>query len=163
MNRIWRISKPATFKAVGKNIFTITFATKTNKQKVFDGRPWLFNNHLLILKQLDGFDQTNQIQFETKALLLRFYNLRILYMNRMYGKQICEFLDEVLDEDLEMDDTGWGHFLHIQIEINITKSLVEENALMSKVSILYHQSSTKNYHTCVMLVDILYRKQSAEV
>lgn len=124
-NRIWRISKPVTFKAVGKNIFTITFATEADKQKVFKGRPWSFDNHLLVLKQLDGFTKPDKIQFESEALWLRFYNLPILCMNRLYGEQIGESLGEVLDVDVETDDMGWGRSLRIRIEINITKSLVK--------------------------------------
>lgn len=37
------------FKVVGKNVFNITFATEANKQKALDRRPWLFDNHILVL------------------------------------------------------------------------------------------------------------------
>lgn len=31
MGKVWRISTPANFKEVGKNLFTITFATESDK------------------------------------------------------------------------------------------------------------------------------------
>lgn len=37
MGKIWKITKPTLFKTVGRNIFTITFATLADKQKVIDG------------------------------------------------------------------------------------------------------------------------------
>lgn len=55
MAKIWKISKPAMFQECGQNMFVITFATHAKKEKVLAGRPWLFDNCLLVLKIFDGF------------------------------------------------------------------------------------------------------------
>lgn len=39
MGKIWKISKPAIFRDLGSNLFSITFETKTDKLRVSDGRP----------------------------------------------------------------------------------------------------------------------------
>lgn len=53
MWKSWRVSKPAIFKEVGKNIFAITFAAKADKLRVVEGKPWLFDNNFFALKDLD--------------------------------------------------------------------------------------------------------------
>lgn len=65
MGKIWRISKPEVIHEVEKNMFTITFDTESDKLRVLDGRPWLFDNHLFILKQLDSLLQPKAHAFNT--------------------------------------------------------------------------------------------------
>lgn len=48
MGKIWKISKPAIFRDLGSNLFSITFESETDKLKVSDGRPWLFDNNLFV-------------------------------------------------------------------------------------------------------------------
>lgn len=38
MEKIWRLHKAATFKEAEKNLFTITFSTEAEKQRVLAGR-----------------------------------------------------------------------------------------------------------------------------
>lgn len=53
MKKIWRISKPAKFLEVVSNIFTVTFANLADKDRVWSGRPSLFDYHLFVLKPFD--------------------------------------------------------------------------------------------------------------
>lgn len=46
-------------------------------------------------------------------------------MNRQYDLQIGGSLGKVLEVDVYTDDTGWGRFLRIRIELKITKSLAQ--------------------------------------
>lgn len=52
----------ATFKEVGKNCLTITFTTDAEKQRVVEGKPWLFDNNLFALQALDGSKQLAKTQ-----------------------------------------------------------------------------------------------------
>lgn len=47
MGKIWKLTRSASFKEVEKNLFIITFATEAEKQMVFSGKPWLFDNSFL--------------------------------------------------------------------------------------------------------------------
>lgn len=105
MDKVWHVSKPTMFKIVGRNIFTITFATKTDKYKVLDGKPWYFDHHLLVLKQLDNLIPLAMMQFDTE-LFCQLFNLLITCMKRFYGVQISWYLGEVLEVDVGNDDTG---------------------------------------------------------
>lgn len=67
MTRIWRVSCPAKFQGVGRNLFVITFGTKEDKIRILEGRPWLFDSHLFVLKVFDEFSQPDQWDFSTEV------------------------------------------------------------------------------------------------
>lgn len=108
------------------NVFIITFGVEADKQRILDGRPWLFDQHLLILKHLGGYSQPDAYQFDTKLLWLQLYTLPILYMNRQHGEQIGDSIDKVWHVTMDIGDTGWRIFLRIQVELNLLKSLIHD-------------------------------------
>lgn len=87
-----------------------------------EGRPWLFDNHLLVLKQLDGFTQPLATHFDTEIFWLQFYHLPILCMNWHYGNLIGESIGRELEVDVHTNDTRWGPFLRVWVEISLSIS-----------------------------------------
>lgn len=88
-----------------------------------EGKPWLFNNNLFALKNLDGYNQIEKIQFNTETFWVQLHKLPIMCMNGFYSNLIGKTIEKVLEVDVEEDDTVCGHFLLVRIEINITKPL----------------------------------------
>lgn len=43
LTKIWSLSKLTVLREVGRNMFVVIFATHANKQRIEDGRPWLFD------------------------------------------------------------------------------------------------------------------------
>lgn len=48
-------------------------------------------------------------------------------MNRFNGNFIGKNIGRVLEVDVKEDDTGWGPFLQIKVEINLSNHWQEEN------------------------------------
>lgn len=67
MEKIWKLSKPTSFKEVGKNIFIVTFAIEVDKQRVMYGKPWIFDNNHLALQNLDRYSQIERTQFNIET------------------------------------------------------------------------------------------------
>lgn len=44
-------------------------------------------------------------------------------MNRKYGELVENTLEKVEDVEVKVDYTGWGRFLRVKVEINLTKPL----------------------------------------
>lgn len=124
LGKVWHISKPTTFTIVRRNIFTITFAIEIDKYKVLYGRPWSFNHHLLVLKQLDTLTPPAKIQFEMEMFWVQLFNLSITCMKWFYGVQISRYLEEVHEVYVDHDDTGWGRCLRVKVDLPINKILV---------------------------------------
>lgn len=78
-------------------------------------RPWIFDNHQLVLKQMDGYAQPTPTRFDNEVFWLQFFNLPIICMNCKYGNLIGESLGTILDIDVKGDGTGWGWFLRVHV------------------------------------------------
>lgn len=68
MAKVWRISRKAQFQKVGTNIFVTTFANQADKQCILHGRPWLFDNQIFVIMQLDGSIPPQKMDFSRERL-----------------------------------------------------------------------------------------------
>lgn len=100
------MSKPTVFQECDPNLFTVTFDTYVDKQKMMEGRPWLFDNCLFILKLFDGFSQLSKINFDSELFLVQLHNLSFAYMNRECGERIGNSIGKVVEMDLPEDGIG---------------------------------------------------------
>lgn len=81
------MNKLAIFLDVGQNVFVITFATQADKSRVTEGS-WLFNKHLFVINQFDGFIQLSMTKFDKTALWVQFHNLLLVGMNGECGEKM---------------------------------------------------------------------------
>ncbi|XP_042952214.1 uncharacterized protein LOC122289295 [Carya illinoinensis] len=123
MGKIWRVSKPARFQEIGSNMFIITFFTHADMDRVMDGRPWLFDNHLFALKLFDGLAQAQSIVFDTEVFWIRMLNLPLGSMNEECGRMIGSTVGKVVEVDVPEDGIGWGSSLRVRIEIPIQQAI----------------------------------------
>ncbi|XP_042973518.1 uncharacterized protein LOC122304969 [Carya illinoinensis] len=123
MGKIWRISQRAEFQEVAKNTFVLTFATHADKDRILEGRPWLFDNGLFALRQYDSTVQPSQITFESEVFWVQFHNLALGQMTRDYGLLIGQSVGRVIEVDTAEDGVGWGKFLRVKLEVSLHKPI----------------------------------------
>lgn len=68
MAKAWKTSKPFTLVDIKPKLFVISFETTANRQKIINGRPWLFDSHLLALKPFDESTPPLKMNFNTEML-----------------------------------------------------------------------------------------------
>lgn len=61
LNQIWSLTKDALFRQIENGLFVIQFAVAKDKVKVMEGRPWTFDNNLVLLEEIDGSSQPSNI------------------------------------------------------------------------------------------------------
>ncbi|XP_042974687.1 uncharacterized protein LOC122306320 [Carya illinoinensis] len=123
MGKIWKISKRAKFQEVAKNTFVLTFTTHADKDRILEGRPWLFDNGLFALRPDDSTIQPSQIMFESEAFWVQIHNLSLGQMTRDYGLLIGALVGRVLEVDTAEDGIGWGKFLRVKLEVSLHKPI----------------------------------------
>lgn len=52
MLKIWKIDKVVVFKQIEENSFVIIFVDYKDRDKVLEGKSWLFYNNLFVLNYL---------------------------------------------------------------------------------------------------------------
>ncbi|KAF5454944.1 hypothetical protein F2P56_024573 [Juglans regia] len=110
MAKVWRISKPASFREVRTNVFVITFATQADKERVWVGKPWLFDNCLMVLNMYDGLTQPDALSFATERFWVQLHDLPFACMNRDCGMQIGGVIGKVINVDTNTEGCGWGKY-----------------------------------------------------
>ncbi|XP_041001574.1 uncharacterized protein LOC121247263 [Juglans microcarpa x Juglans regia] len=130
MRKNWRISKRTNFFEVEKDVFIITFANHTDRQRVLEGKPWLFDNYLFIRKPYEGGLQPGKMIFNVEYFWLQIYNLPLGYMTKEWGERIGKSLGQVLDVDVDEDGIGWGKYLKVQVELNLQKPITQGRIIM---------------------------------
>lgn len=65
MMKIWETLKPFTIMEIAADLYVINFELQADKEKVLQGRPWLFDAFLFNLKPYDGFTLPSQMEFST--------------------------------------------------------------------------------------------------
>lgn len=64
----WRPFGELTFKVVGCNLFLSEFENSRDKERVMEGRPWVFKESLFAVEEFDGLTTPSEIDFEKAAL-----------------------------------------------------------------------------------------------
>ncbi|XP_042944656.1 uncharacterized protein LOC122278541 [Carya illinoinensis] len=123
MARIWRISKRAVFQEVERNTFVVTFATHADKERVLEGKPWLFDNVLFILVPYDGVMQPGRIAFDYETFWIQIHNLPLGCMSMEWGKRIGDSVGRCMEVDVESDGVGWGKCLRVKVAMPLCKAI----------------------------------------
>jgi hypothetical protein len=101
----------------------VEFIEEADKQRVLDGQPWLFDRHLLALEEFDGNTVPTQMAFTRAAFWLQVDDMPLGCISKKVGYNIGAFLGKVEVVGVKEDGIGWGKFLRIMEEIDLTKPL----------------------------------------
>ncbi|XP_042974862.1 uncharacterized protein LOC122306500 [Carya illinoinensis] len=81
MAKIWRVGRGFGFQEIATNLFVIMFENQEDKLRILEGRPWLFDNWLFVLKPFDGFVSPQWMNFDKEVFWVRLNNLPLALMN----------------------------------------------------------------------------------
>lgn len=123
MAKIWKIGSPFQFQEISTNLFVISFECQGDKWRVMEGRPWLFDNYLLVLKPFDGLVPPQKMSFDCEDFWVQMNNLSLACMNHEVGQQIGGTIGDVKGLDVREDGTGWGSY-RVRIGLNLKKAIV---------------------------------------
>lgn len=122
--------KKAVFREIENNMFIIQFFHWRDKEKVLNGRPWCFDQNLLILQELDSSVQPSDIVLNTSPFWVRIYNMpfdcrTVDNVRRLAGK-----LGEVLE--IEDDVIGWDRSMRVRVLLNVQNPIRRYQKIKNK-------------------------------
>ncbi|XP_010688971.2 uncharacterized protein LOC104902765 [Beta vulgaris subsp. vulgaris] len=136
LNQIWAISKAALFRSIENGLFVVRFASKRDKDKVMAGRPWTFDQNLVMLQEIEDDIQPSEIVLKQCPIWVRLYNLPMRSRSESHIRMIGGSIGQVLEVD--MDDIGWDKSARLRILLDVTKPFkrVQRIAVKSGGSVL---------------------------
>lgn len=123
LSKGWKPAGTLTFKVLGENFFLVEFGHAADKERVLEGRPWVFEGSLFLVEDYDGSTTPAQIPFEKTAFWIRMHNLPLDCMSLAIGRQIGNTVGQVEVVDVDEKGMGWGEFLRVKIKIDLSKPL----------------------------------------
>ena len=114
---------------LGDNLILVDFENKRDKERVLEGRPWVFEGSLLAVEDYDGLRPLTQIQFDRVTFWVRMISLSLAYMSLTIGQQIGSLIGHV--EKVDVDDGGMvrGEYLQVKVNLDLHKPLMRERIL----------------------------------
>jgi len=136
ITRMWRLIGSVSFRVIGDNLFLAEFEHCWEKDRVMEGRPWIFDGNLILLAVFDGITPPLQMIFETESFWLRMFNLPLACMGREVVQKIGSSVGFVEEIDILDDEVGWGEYVRVKVRMNLSKPLARGRMLH-----LPHQST----------------------
>jgi hypothetical protein len=81
------------------------------------------------MKDFDGLTPPRKMKFETASFWVQIHNLPLACMNREVGYKIGSSVGVVEEVDVSVDGVGWGKYLRVKIELNLSKPLARGRTL----------------------------------
>lgn len=123
MLRLWGFARGITIQTMGDNLFLFQFSDEFERERVFRGSPWLFDNYLLALNAFDGSCPIHQIRFTHSCFWVQLHGVPLYYMTKETGERVGNAIRTVLEVAVPENGIRWGPSLWVRLCLDITKPL----------------------------------------
>ncbi|XP_021723977.1 uncharacterized protein LOC110691367 [Chenopodium quinoa] len=130
MKKSWALQNNLVIRVLGPNLYAFQFFHWRDKEKVLNGRPWCFDNMLLILKEIDGNEQPEQIPLTQSPFWIRLKNLPYNYRSNNDVKALVASLGDVIE--IEDDLLGLVRSRRVKVMLDVTKPLRRSQRVLDK-------------------------------
>lgn len=100
-----------------------------DKARIMEGKPWLCDGILVSSAEFDGLTPPAKMPFEKAAFWVRMFNLPLACMGKETSQKIGTSVGRVEDVDVDDDEPGWGEYLRVKIELDLSKPLARGRKL----------------------------------
>jgi hypothetical protein len=130
MTKLWKTMGDVAFKELHDNLWLLEFSNMAYKRRIMEGRPWLFNRSILVLKELDVNIPPMHMDFSKALFWVQVHDMPLICMNREVGLRIGQSLSIVEDTHVAGDGVGWGRCLRLRVYIDISMPLERGHVLV---------------------------------
>ena len=82
-NPIWRSKNGFKVRNVGIHILLFVFDNEEEVEKIFDGEPWSFDKHLVMIQRYDHSITVKDLVFDKVLLWVQVHDIPIKFLSRM--------------------------------------------------------------------------------
>lgn len=134
VTKLWQHKGLCKVIAITQNVFQFIFVHAEDREGVLKGRPWLFDNFVLVLQPWSEGIQLTDSCFNVSPFWVQVWNTPHHWLSIASGMKIGSMLGKVLDV-LVVDSGGREErHLNIQVELDLTKPLMRGTMLKYKLS-----------------------------
>ncbi|WJX13204.1 hypothetical protein P8452_03620 [Trifolium repens] len=120
---IWRPGQGVSISAMEENKFLFQFYHLWDMERVFQGGPWLFDNHMLVLKKLSVGDDPLAINIDVVEMWVQVFNLPFGFMNDTMGLLIGSHIGRFVKYDDYNNHGSWRMYMRIRVAVKVDEPL----------------------------------------
>jgi hypothetical protein len=120
---IWRPGQGVSISAMEENKFLFQFYHLWDMERVFQGGPWLFDNHMLVLKKLSVGDDPLAINLDVVEMWVQVFNLPFGFMNDTMGLLIGSHIGRFVKYDDYNNHGSWRMYMRIRVAVKVDEPL----------------------------------------
>ena len=127
---VWSPPHGLVIRTLSPNLYAFQFFHWKDMAKVLEGRPWCFDNMLILLKEADGDEQPDQVLINHSPFWVRIKNLPFNYRSDEVVRALIGNMGDIIE--LEEDVLGIGRYRRVKVMLDITKPLRRFRKLKDK-------------------------------
>lgn len=127
LERVWRLSSPAIYYKVEKNIMLILLACKEDQEMVLEGGPWSVKGTAILLHKWEQGMSTGEDFDNTKVnAWVHIHGLPFELRNERFAKEVAEHAGKVKKQrpEAERAQRFGGEFMRLCVKIDTPKPLL---------------------------------------
>lgn len=118
---VWNLKDDVIIRSLGVNLFVFQFFHWKDRDRILAGRPWCFENRLLVLEEIDANAQPSDMVLNFSPFWIRLYNLPFGYRSNDNIKAIAMAVGDVIE--IEEDFLDVNLFCRVRVWLDIAKPL----------------------------------------
>ncbi|XP_021736450.1 uncharacterized protein LOC110703000 [Chenopodium quinoa] len=118
---VWAPIEGLIIRTLSPNLYAFQFFYWRDKEKVFNGRSWCWDNNLIVLNEVHGDEQPEQVNLQLSPFWVRVCKLPFNCRSDEYVKALVTGLGELIE--LEPDALGLNRYRRVQVLIDVDKPL----------------------------------------
>lgn len=124
IRRIWFTNDPVKTEQISSNIFLFSFRTTTNRNRVWNKRPWSIKKSHLILREWQPYLALDSIDFNLSTYWVQIHGLSLQFMTKENAIKIGAFFPKTIDcETSSRINLVGKKYIQMQIELDLRKPI----------------------------------------
>lgn len=132
--KLWQHRGLCKVIALTHNIFQFVFTKASDRDGIMKGRPWFFDNQLLILHPWTEEVQWDAMSFTTSPIWVQVWHLPLHWLSIETGKKVGNLLGNTLDVLVVDSGSKEGWHIKLLVEIDLETPLVRGTKITYKQS-----------------------------
>ncbi|MBA0790896.1 hypothetical protein Gohar_015512 [Gossypium harknessii] len=138
MADLWHPIGGICITELGEKWYLFQFFIEVDIERVVAGKPWFFNNHLLILQKIPSGENPAALELNFTEFWVQVHELPPRLMTESMAKQFGDFCGKFIEYDTSIPLLGIQKFLRIRVFLDVIALLKrKKKVLMRKSMIVY--------------------------
>ncbi|XP_073035368.1 uncharacterized protein [Primulina eburnea] len=129
MADIWQPVKGITIKEIDGQRYLFQLYHVMDMERIMDGGPWSFDNHLLLLQRVNSGEVPTQVPLNLVSFWVQIYDLPVGYMSESIGQQLGNSVGQFLSYDSTNNSSFWRSYMRIRVAIDVRKPLLRRKKI----------------------------------